>query len=185
MGLYKKSRSPYLWMSYSADGEQVWESTKTTSRTAAVQIWKQREAELALGKFKVGWPGKRIEFEEICEEFERSHFAAISEGTIKGYRAYLKHINAFFEGYVLTDITTKLVEQYRDHRRQQPSVRYKGRTLKGSTVNRELECLTCALDLAVHRQYIAETPLVQLSISTNSASGQKNRCSRSTRRPAF
>lgn len=84
MGLYKKSRSPYWWMSYSADGEQVWESTKTTSKAAAAQIWKQREAELALGKFKVGWPGKRIEFKEICEEFERSHFAAISEGTIKG-----------------------------------------------------------------------------------------------------
>ncbi len=53
---------------------------------------------------------------------------------------------------MLTKITPKMVEEYRDHRRQQPSIRYKGRTLKGATVNRELECLTCVLDLPVHRQ---------------------------------
>jgi len=158
VGIYRKTKSPYWWMSYMVDGEQLWESTKTTSKTAAIQIWKRREAEIALGKFKVGWPGKRIEFEEICKQFEQSHFAAISEGTIKGYRAYLKSMKAFFGGIVLTRITTKLVEEYRDHRRQQPSIRYKGRTLKGATVNRELECLTCVLDLAVHRQYICDNP---------------------------
>jgi integrase len=158
VGLFRKSKSPYWWMSFMADGEQVWESTKTTSRPAAVKIWKNREAELALGKFKIGWPGKRIKFEEICEEFERSHFAAISKNTTKGYRAYLKHMKAFFGEFMLTDITTKLVEEYRDHRRQQPSIRYKGRALKGATVNRELECLTCILDLAAHRKYIPENP---------------------------
>jgi integrase len=145
-------------MSYVVDGEQVWESTKTTSRPAAGQIGKKRQAEVALGKFKVGWPGKRITFEESCAEFERSHFAGISEGTTKGYRAYLRHMKKFFKGYMLTEITTKRIEEYRDHRRQQPSIRYKGRTLKGATVNRELECLTCLLDLAVHRQYIPENP---------------------------
>jgi hypothetical protein len=93
-------------------------------------------------QFKVGWPGERIGFEEMCKEFEQSHFAAISEGTIAGYRAYLKHMKAFFGGLVLARITTKLVEEYRDYRRQQPSIRYKGQPLKGATVNRELECLT-------------------------------------------
>ena|SRR5271166_2588616 len=88
------------------DGEQVWESTRSSSRPVALRIWKARESEIALGKFKVGWPGKRIKFEELCDDFERSHFAGISEGTIKGYRAYLKHLKAFFGGFVLTNITT-------------------------------------------------------------------------------
>jgi integrase len=82
--------------------------------------------------------------------------AGISEGTIKGYRVYLKHLKAFFGGTVLTKITSKLVEQYRDQRRQQPSIRDEAHTVKGATVNRELECLTCVLDLAVRRQYIPE-----------------------------
>ena len=158
MGLYKKKKSPYWWMSYSKDGEQFWESTKTRSKRAALRIWQNREAELALGKFKVGWPGDRIGFEEMCKEFEQSHFAAISKGTISGYRIYLKHMKAFFGVVMLTKITNKLVEEYRDYRRQQPSLRYKGRTLKGATVNRELECLTCLLDLAVRRKYISENP---------------------------
>src|SRR5260370_29607292 len=140
------------------DGDQFWESTKTSSRNAAQQIWKRREAEIALGKFKVGWPGQRSKFDGLCDEFEKSHFAGISEGTIKGYRAYLKHLKAFFGGVVLTKITTKLVEEYRDHRRRQPSIRYKGRTLKGATVNRELEFLTCVLDLAAQRKYIPKIP---------------------------
>jgi hypothetical protein len=67
-------------------------------------------------------------------------------------------MKAFFGGEVLTKITTKLVEEYRDRRRQQPSIRYQGRTFKGATVNRELECLTCVMDLAARRQYIPENP---------------------------
>jgi integrase len=158
VGLYRKRKSPYWWMSYIMDGEQFWESTRTSSRNAALRIWKKREAEIALGKFKVGWPGEGIAFEEMCKEFEQSHFAAISPGTVAGYRAYLKHLKVFFGGLMLARITTKLIEEYRDHRRQQPSVRYSGRTLKGATVNRELECLTCLLDLAVRREYIPENP---------------------------
>jgi hypothetical protein len=64
----------------------------------------------------------------------------------------------FFGEDILKGIATKMVEEYRDHRRQQPSIRYKGRTLKGATVNRELECLTCILGLAVQRKYIPEIP---------------------------
>jgi integrase len=158
VGLYRKPRSPYWWMTYIKDGEQFWESTRTGSKQAALQIWKKREAEIALRKFKVGWPGERIGLEEMCKEFEQSHFAAISEGTTTGYRVYLKHFKAFFGDLVLARITTKLVEEYRDYRRQQPSIRYEGRTLKGATVNRELECLTCLLDLAVRREYIPENP---------------------------
>jgi integrase len=104
------------------------------------------------------WPGERITFQEMCKEFERSHFASISENTIKGYRAYLKHLMAFFGDRRLVNLNSKMVEEYRDRRRQQPSIRYKGRTLKGATVNRELEYLTCILDLAVQRKYIPENP---------------------------
>ena len=92
------------------------------------------------------------------KEFEKSHFASISANTIIGYQAYLKHLKAFFGEYVLNAIDSKTVEEYRDHRRQQPSIRYTGRTLKGATVNRELECLSCLLDLAVQRKYIPENP---------------------------
>jgi hypothetical protein len=51
-----------------------------------------------------------------------------------------------------------MVEAYRDERRQQPSKRKPNQTVKGATVNRELECLKCMLDFATKRRYIAENP---------------------------
>lgn len=55
-------------------------------------------------------------------------------------------------------ITTEMIEKYRDQRRKQPTKLNPNRTLKGATVNRELECLKCILDLAVKRKYIPENP---------------------------
>jgi integrase len=51
-----------------------------------------------------------------------------------------------------------MVEAYRDQRRQQPSKRKPNQTVKGATVNRELECLKCMLDFATKRKYIADNP---------------------------
>jgi hypothetical protein len=36
-----------------------------------------------------------------------------------------------------------MVEAYRDQRRQQPSKNNPNQTVKGATVNRELECMQC------------------------------------------
>lgn len=83
--------------------------------------------------------------EQLCEEFERSHFAGLTTNTVKGHQTYIKQLKSFFGGRVLTDVTTQLVEQYRDHRRQQSSKRRPEQTIKGATVNRELECLQCIM----------------------------------------
>lgn len=156
MGLFKRKDSRFWWMGYTLDGEHHYESTKTTSKELAVKIWKHRESEITLGLFKVGWEGERITFEQLCDEFERSHFAGLSENTVRGHRAYLKHLKAFFGDCKLDKITVEMVEKYRDQRRQQPTKQDPTRTVKGATVNRELECLKCVLDLAAKRKYIVE-----------------------------
>jgi integrase len=156
VGLYQRSGSRFWWMSYTMDDERYFESTKTTSKELAKKIWKRREGEIALGLFKVGWPGERMTFEQLCEEFERSHFAGLTKNTVRGHRTYLTHLKAFFGDYCLDKITVKMVETYRDQRRQQPSKHKPNQTLKGATVNRELECLKCVLDLATQRKYIRE-----------------------------
>jgi integrase len=143
-------------MGYTLNGEHHYESTKTTSKELAVKIWKRRESEITLGLFKVGWPGERITFAQLCEEFERSHFAGLSENTIRGHRTYLKHLRAFFGDCELATITAEMVENYRDQRRQEPTKQNATRTVKGATVNRELECLKCVLDLALKRKYLPE-----------------------------
>lgn len=156
MGLFKRKDSRFWWMGYTLNGEHHYESTKTTSKELAVKIWKRREGEITLGLFRVGWPGERMTFGQLCEEFERSHFAGLADNTVRGHRAYIKHLKTFFGDCKLDKITVEMVEKYRDQRRQQPTQQDPGRTVKGATVNRELECLKCILDLAVKRKYVPE-----------------------------
>jgi integrase len=145
-------------MTYTMNGERNFESTKTTSKNLARKIWMKREGEIALGLFKVGWAGERMTFDQLCEEFERSHFAGLAENTVQGHRSYLKNLKAFFANCTLDKITVESVETYRDQRKQQPAKHNPKQTVKGATVNRELECLKCILDLALNRKYIPDNP---------------------------
>jgi len=145
-------------MGYTLNGGHHYESTKTTSKDLAIKIWKHRESEITLRLFKVGWQGERIAFGQLCEEFERSHFAGLAANTVRGHRTYIKNLKAFFGDCKLGRITVEMIEKYRDQRRQQPTKRGPNRKVKGATVNRELECLKCVLDLACKRKYIPENP---------------------------
>jgi integrase len=158
MGLYQRKGSRFWWMNYTLNSEQHFESTKTTSKDVATKIWKKREAEIALSLFKVGWPGERMTFEQLCEVFERSHFAGLTQNTVRGHRTSVKQLKAFFGDCKLVDVTVEMVESFRANRRQQPSKRNPNCFVKGATVNRELECLKCVLDLAVRRRFIPENP---------------------------
>jgi integrase len=158
VALYQRSGSRFWWMSYTMNDERYFESTKTTSKELATKIWKRREGEIALGLFKVGWAGERMTFGQLSEDFERSHFAGLAANTIRGHRTYLNNLKAFFGNRTLDKITAEMVEAYRDQRRRQPAKRKPNQTVKGATVNRELECLKCVLDLAFKRKYIPENP---------------------------
>jgi len=158
MGLYRRRGSRFWWMTYTMNEERYFQSTKTTSKKLAWKICKRREGEIAMGLFKVGWPGERMRFGQLCEEFECSHFAGLAENTVRGHRSYLSNLKLFFGDRKLDNITVGMVEAYRDQRRRQPSKNNPNQTVKGATVNRELECLKCMLDFATKRRYIAENP---------------------------
>ena len=68
------------------------------------------------------------------------------------------NLRQFFGDRNLIEIHGRMVEEYRDYRRRQSSQRNPKITVKGATVNRELECLQCMFQFAVTRKYIAESP---------------------------
>ncbi len=158
MGLYRRKGSRFWWMSYMADSVRQFESTKTTSKEIATKIWKKREGEIALGLFKVGWPGERMTFTELCDEFLSSHTPTLSASSQRNHRMFVKNLRAFFGHRRLTEIHRRMVEEYRDYRHRQPSQRNPKTTVKGATVNRELQCLQCMFQFAVSRKYIADSP---------------------------
>jgi hypothetical protein len=122
------------------------------------EIWKKREAEIALGRFQVGWPGERMTFAELCEEFLHSHSSTLSEKSQENHRNFSKHLRAYFGDRKLTEIDERSVVDYRNFRRTQPLRWDKKRTVKGATVNRELACLHCIFQFALKRKYLGENP---------------------------
>jgi integrase len=158
VGIYKRKDSRYWWMGYTAKGEQQCESTKTSSKDLAKKIWKKREAEIALGRFQVGWPGERMTFAEICEEFFCSHSSTLSSKSQENHQTFVKNLRAYFGDRKLTEIDERNVVEYRNYRRRQPLKRDPKRTVKGATVNRELACLHCIFQFALKRKYIGENP---------------------------
>jgi hypothetical protein len=97
-------------MSYTMNGEQHQESTKTASKELAINIIKQPESEIVLGLFKVVWEGDRMSLDQLSAEIERAHIAGLAENTVKDHRAYLRHLRAFFDESKLTRITVESVE---------------------------------------------------------------------------
>ena len=158
MGIYRRKESRFWWISYTVDGVQKFQSTKTTSKELARKIWKKREGEIALGLFKVGWLGERMTFTQLSEEFLRSHTSTLSVKSQRNHQLFSRNLRAYFGERILTAINQRMVEEYRDYRRQQPVGYDPKRTIKGATVNRELACLQCMFQFAVDRKYIPESP---------------------------
>ena len=158
MGLYRRKRSRFWWISYTVEGVQRFQSTKTTSKELARKIVKKREGEIALGLFGAGWAGDRMNFRQLTEEFARSHTSTLSVKSQQNHRLFMKNLQVFFGERRLTAINQQMVEEYRDYRRQQPLKWHPERITKGATVNRELECLQCMFQFAVRRRYIPENP---------------------------
>ena len=145
-------------MGYTACGEQRCESTKTSSKDLAKRIWKKREAEIALGRFEVGWPGERIIFAELCEEFFRSHSSTLSLKSQENHQIFGKHLRDYFGDRKLTEIDERSVVEYRNYQRRQRLKWNPKRTVKGATVNRELACMHSIFQFALKRKYIGENP---------------------------
>ena len=145
-------------MSYTADKERSFESTKTSSKEIAKKILRKREGEIALGLFKVGLQGERLTFGELCDEFLASHSPTVSINSQRNHRLFVKNLRGYFGDRKLTEIHRRMIEEYRNHRRGQPSQRNPKTTVKGATVNREIQCLHCMFQFAITRKYITESP---------------------------
>ena len=104
MGLYRRKGSRFWWMSFTVGDERRFQSTKTSSKEIATKIWKKRDGEIALGLFKVGWPGERMTFAELCGEFLTSHSSTLSVHSQRNHRMFSNNLRQFFGDRILIDI---------------------------------------------------------------------------------
>jgi integrase len=137
------------------DGREVWRACPT--REAAIALVSELRDEA--GRLRLGLPtaprGSRVTFREVIPDF-----LAWSRSNKRSWERddrSLKHLSRYFGDRVLSEITPREVERYREARRSETT--HYGSPPSNPTLNREVRCLTRLMRWAVDRGLLPESPL--------------------------
>jgi integrase len=140
MGLYRRGR--IWWMSYTAEGKQRCESTRTTNKRVAQRILDSRKGEIIDGRFHLTVPNA-----PRFEAFARGFLECVRHpNTKKRYTSSVGNLIAFFGDISLPAITSDGVERFKAAR-----LRAK---VRAATVNRDLAVLRRMLKIAAKRRQL-------------------------------
>jgi integrase len=146
------------WIKYHHNGKPYYESAKSTKWADAANLLKQREGDAASGKP----PGVRFDkvmFAELVEDFKEDY-------KLKGQKKpRFKHLEAYFEGMRVVDVTTAKIKSYINHRQEQGAA--------NATVNRELAALKRMLNLGAKETppKVNRVPYIQMLKEDNVKEG--------------
>lgn len=165
--LFRRSRSPFIWMAWYVDGREYRESTKTTDETRAEKILKKRLREKAVfeetGRPFIGPDQKRVLVGELLDTFER-------DCELRGLRSgqkVLSHVRAVqqvFGDLRAVHVTSEAIDRYIAACLEDGYAR--------ATVNRRLQLLGQALRLGVERKLLSNAPKIRrLSEADNARQG--------------
>jgi len=153
--IYKRKDSPHWWMAYSVAGRRIRESSHTPSKGLAREILRQKEAESLLSGHSSVYLKKEVgifvtDYLEWIKLNKRPH-------TLRSYGTILKTFSNFLKDSPniknLTDITPKLLEDYKQHRLTQ---------VKTCTLKNHVIALKAFFCKAVEWEYLSENPAKHL-----------------------
>jgi len=154
MGLFK--RGSVWWMGLTCNGQQVRRSTETTDKKLAQRIFDKVKGEIAEGKWFEHLEGENQTFNDLMDRYMREHSAVN-----KAPQSYLrdksikKHLCKAFGNTVLTDITPKMISEYKVKRR--------GEGVSPRTVNYELTLMSHAFSFAVKEwEWVNDNPVTKV-----------------------
>jgi integrase len=142
-GIYERSDSPYYWASYiDASGQRARRSTGIRKSVAG-----RKEAEALLAKWRLEahqekqWDREpRRSFEDVMVAYLRTAMKCRSADTM---RYFVKQLRASFAGVVMNDLKGPDIAAHIARRRADG--------IKDSSINRELEVLSAAINHARHQ----------------------------------
>ena len=155
MGLYK--RGQVWWMNFSYKGEQKRFSTEATDKKVAEKIYHKVMTQVAEGKWFERLPGEEKTFREMMEKYMKEY--SERNKSLKSHirdKSVLDHLNQFFGDFTLSNITPRLVSEYKTKRREERAA--------PATVNKELILMGHAFNLAIKEwEWIKENPVSRVS----------------------
>lgn len=154
MGLYK--RGSVWWMSFTHNGKQYRRSTETEDKKLAARIFDKLKGEIAEEKWFERLEGEAITFNELMERYLREH--SIVNKTHKSYirdKAIEKHLAKAFGNLILTEITPKMIAEYKSKRRADG--------VSPRTINYELTFMSHAFNLAIKEwELVKDNPVARV-----------------------
>jgi len=161
MGALRR-RGKVWWIRYCRHGKRHEESARTTKKSVALALLRNREGRIAAGE-PVSAAMGRLTFDVAAQ-------AVITDYKVNGKkslavleRRITKHLTPWFGGRRMTDVTPDFVQAYVLHRQVQ-------RASNGS-INRELTTLKRAFSLAVRHNKLTTRPCIDLLDEDNVRQG--------------
>ncbi len=143
--------SNIYWISYYANGKRFRESTKSTSKQVAQTLLNER-----LGRVATGQPilprADKIQYEQARDDLKQ-YYETRKTRDLAEATARLAHLDAFFTGYRLVNITEDEIEGYIKHRQREEAA--------NGTINRELATLSKMLRVAYRNRKLRRLPVIE------------------------
>jgi integrase len=153
MGLYKRGR--VWWMSFICKGKHYRKPCETEDRKLAQRICDKVKGEVAEGRWFEKLPGEDKTFREMMEKYLEEHVPKLRSQ--RSFRGYAENLISHLGVYTLTEITPKVVNEYKEKRRRDG--------LKPASINRELATMKKAFNLAIREwEWVKDNPVSMVSM---------------------
>ena len=157
MGLYRRGK--IFWFSISYQGKRMQESFKTDNRKLAEKLYAKVLTDIVEGRYFETTKLKTTKFEEMTDKYLKEHAHSRDPRTVKT-------LLTFFTGYMLSEIKTRVIAEFRNRRLQK---------VKPATVYQELALLRRMFNVAIKEwEWCKDNPVSRLSFSV----GNRNARSR-------
>ena len=148
MGLYRRGK--FFWLRISYQGKRIQESLKTDNRKLADKLYAKVLTDIVEGRYFDSVKAKSTKFEEMTDKYLKEHAHSRDNVTVKALRA-------FFSGLMISQITTKVIAEYRNMRLK---------SVKPATVYQDLALLRRMFNVAIKEwEWCKDNPVSRLSFS--------------------
>ena len=148
MELYRRGK--IFWFSISYQGNRIAGIFKTDNRKLAEKLYAKVLTDIVEGRYFETTKIKTTKFEEMTDKYLKEHAHSRDPRT-------LKNLITFFTGYMLSEIKTRVIAQFRNVRLQK---------VKPATVYQELAFLRRMFNVAIKEwEWCRDNPVSRLSFS--------------------
>jgi len=144
----KDARAQGWYVEFNHGGKRIRRLAKgAETKTEAKAYLREIERQIGRGEY-IPRKKKQILFEVWAEQY--FEWSKLNKRSWKSDENSLNHLKSFFNGKLLHNVSTLLIEDYKKQRRSKVS---------GASVNRELSCLKHMLNKAIDEGILVHNPV--------------------------